>query len=80
MVSDLVKVDEIPQEEAEDTANWVSCLAGTEMEEVYLGRMKAAGFTQVQVVSSTPWREQGWVSNIHSMSILAIKPGESSHL
>ena len=79
MVSDLVKVDEIPQEEAEDTANWVSCLAGTEMEEVYLGRMKAAGFTQVQVVSSTPWREQGWVSNIHSMSILAIKPGESSH-
>ena len=74
MVSDLVKIEEIPQEEAEDTANWVSCLAGTEMKEVYLGRMKSAGFTDVQVTSSAPWREEGWQSNIHSMGISAVKP------
>ena len=74
IVSDLVKVDEIPQDEAEDTANWVSCLAGTEMKNVYLGRIEAAGFTQVQVVSSAPWSDVGWRSNIHSMNILAIKP------
>ena len=74
MVSDLVKVGEIPQEEAEDIANWVSCLAGAEMSDVYLGRMEAAGFTDVQVVSSAPWGQEGWLSNIHSMSILAIKP------
>ncbi len=74
MVSDLVKIDEIPQEEAEDTANWVSCLAGTEMKEVYLGRMESAGFTDVQVVSSAPWREEGWQSSIHSMNISAVKP------
>ena len=74
MVSDLVKIDEIPQEEAEDTANWVSCLAGTEMKDVYLGRMEAAGFTDVQVVSSAPWKDDGWQSNIHSMNISAIKP------
>jgi ubiquinone/menaquinone biosynthesis C-methylase UbiE len=74
MVSDLVKIDEIPQEAAEDTANWVSCLAGTEMKDVYLGRMEAAGFTDVQVVSSAPWKDDGWQSNIHSMNISAIKP------
>ena len=74
MVSDLVKVDEIPQDEAEDTANWVSCLAGTEMKDVYLGRIESVGFTQVQVVSSAPWSDVGWRSNIHSMNILAVKP------
>ena len=74
MVSDLVKVDEIPQDEAEDTANWVSCLAGTEMRGVYIGRIEAAGFTQVQVVSSAPWSDEGWRSNIHSMNIRAVKP------
>ena len=74
MVSDLVKVDEIPRDEAEDIANWVSCLAGAELEDVYLGRMGAAGFTEVQVVSSAPWGEDGWLASIHSMSILAIKP------
>ena len=74
MVSDLVKIDEIPQEEAEDTANWVSCLAGTEMKDMYLGRMETAGFTDVQVVSSAPWKEEGWQSSIHSMNISATKP------
>jgi hypothetical protein len=74
MVSDLVKIDEIPQEEAEDTANWVSCLAGTEMKDMYLGRIEAAGFTDVQIVSSAPWKEEGWRSNIHSMNISAVKP------
>ena len=74
MVSDLVKIDEIPQDEAEDTANWVSCLAGTEMKNVYLGCIEAAGFTQVRVVSSAPWSDVGWRSNIHSMNIRAVKP------
>ena len=74
MVSDLVKIAEIPQEEAEDTANWVSCLAGTEMKDVYLGRMETAGFTDVQIVSSAPWKDEGWRSNIHSMNISAVKP------
>lgn len=73
MVSDLVKVDEIPQEEVADVANWVSCLAGAEMKQVYLGRIEAAGFNQVQVLSSTPWEAEGWRSNIHSMNIRALK-------
>ena len=75
MVSDLVRVAEIPQEEAEDTANWVSCLAGTEMKDVYLGRMRAAGFTDIEIVSDTPWKSQvDWRAGIHSMNIKAFKP------
>ncbi len=78
MVSDLVKVAEIPQEEAEDTANWVTCLGGTEMKEVYLGRMRSAGFEDVKVIEDAPWREDGWQANIHSMNIFAIKPRDRS--
>ena len=74
MVSDLVKVAEIPQEEAEDTANWVSCLAGTEMRDVYLGRIHAAGFSDIRIVSASPWADEGWRANIHSMNISAVKP------
>ncbi len=74
MISDLVMVDEIPEEERADTANWVACLAGTEMEDVYLGRMRSAGFTDVEILSQSPWREDGWQANIHSMNIRAVKP------
>ena len=74
MVSDLVKVEEIPLEEAQDTANWVSCLAGTEMKDVYLGRIRAAGFTNVEVVADAPWKDEGWQASIHSMNIKAVKP------
>ncbi len=75
MVSDLVRVAEIPQEEAEDTDNWVSCLAGTEMKDVYLGRIRDAGFTDIQIVSDTPWKSQvDWRAGIHSMNIKAFKP------
>ena len=74
MVSDLVKIEEIPQEEAEDTANWVSCLAGTEMKDTYLGRIRAAGFSDVQIVADAPWKDEGWQTSIHSMNIKAVKP------
>ncbi len=78
MVSDLVKIDEIPQEEAEDTANWVSCLAGTEMKEVYLGRIRDAGFTDIEVVADSPWKsDDDWRAAIHSMNIKAFKPAEA---
>ncbi len=74
MVSDLARVADIPQEEAEDTANWVSCLAGTEMRDIYLSRFESAGFEDVRVVSDTPWRTEGWQANIHSLNISAVKP------
>ena len=74
MVSDLVMVDAIPDEERAKSENWVACLAGTEMEDVYLGRMRAAGFESVEVLSQAPWKPDGWQANIHSMNIKAVKP------
>ena len=74
MVSDLVMVEQIPEEEARDSDNWVACLAGTEMKDVYLGRMRSAGFTDVEVVSAAQWKKEGWQANIHSMNIKALKP------
>ena len=74
MVSDLVMVDNIPDEEREKSENWVACLAGTEMEDVYLGRMRAAGFESVEVLSQAPWKPDGWQASIHSMNIKAVKP------
>ena len=75
MVSDLVKIADIPQEEVEDTANWVSCLAGTEMKDVYLGRIRDAGFTDIEVVEDVPWKStDDWRAAIHSMNIRAFKP------
>ena len=75
MVSDLVMVDEIPEEEREKSENWVACLAGTEMEGVYLGRMRSAGFESVEVLTQAPWKPDGWQASIHSMNIKAVKPG-----
>ena len=75
MISDMVLVDDIPNEEAEDTANWVACLAGAEMKGVYLGRMETAGFVDVQVASETALdSNEGWRAAVRSMNIQASKP------
>ena len=75
MISDMVLVDDIPNEEAEDTANWVACLAGAEMKDVYLGRMETAGFVDVQVASETALdSNEGWRAAVRSMNIQASKP------
>jgi len=75
MISDMVLVDDIPNEEAEDTANWVACLAGAEMKDIYLGRMETAGFVDVQVASETALdSNEGWRAAVRSMNIQASKP------
>ena len=75
MISDMVLVDDIPNEEAEDTANWVACLAGAEMKDIYLSRMETAGFVDVQVASETALdSNEGWRAAVRSMNIQASKP------
>lgn len=75
MISDMVLVDDIPTEEKEDTANWVACLAGAEMKDVYLGRMRTAGFTDIHVASETRLEnDEGWRAGVRSMNIQASKP------
>jgi len=76
MVSDMVLVDDIPEDQAADTSNWVACLAGAEKKETYLGKMRDAGFAEVEVLSETPISgDDGWRASIRSMNIKAVKPG-----
>ena len=75
MISDLVRTDEGPASADESLDDWVSCLAGTEPREVYLGRIRAAGFEAVTVVAAEPWRSERWQGALESASIIARKPG-----
>ena len=75
MVSDMVLVEALPEEQAADTANWVACLAGAELKQVYLSRIADAGFADVEVVSETDLENSdGWRSGVRSMNIKATKP------
>ena len=75
-ISDLLLVDELPEEAKADMSNWVSCIGGAEPVDVYLGRMRTAGFEQPEITADTPWEgSEQWASYAHSMNILAHKPG-----
>ena len=75
-ISDLLLVDELPEEAKVDMSNWVSCIGGAEPVDVYLGRMRTAGFERAEITSDTPWGgSDAWASYAHSMNILAHKPG-----
>jgi SAM-dependent methyltransferase len=74
-ISDMLLVNELPDEAREDKKNWVMCLSGAEPKDIYLGKMREAGFVDVQILEDTPWEgEQSWASDVHSMNIRAYKP------
>ena len=79
-VSDMVLVEELPEDVTEDMENWVCCLGGAELKSTYLNRLAKAGFREVEIISDTPYSEsegsegtESWRSKVHSMSIKAIK-------
>ena len=74
-ISDMVLTAPLPDYAAADARNWVACLSGAEPQEVYLGRMRQAGFERMDIVEDKPWQgEQEWASRVHSMNIKAYKP------
>ena len=74
-ISDMLLTAPLPDYAAADTRNWVACLSGAEPQEVYLGRMRQAGFERMEIVDDKPWKgEQEWASRVHSMNIKAYKP------
>ena len=74
-ISDMVLTAPLPDYAAADSRNWVACLSGAEPQEVYLGRMRQAGFERMDIVEDKPWQgEQEWASRVHSMNIKAYKP------
>jgi arsenite methyltransferase len=62
-VSDIVVDGDLPQFIRNRLAAWAGCIAGALDEQVYLGKIRAAGFEQVEVLSRDPSEvdeETGW--------------------
>jgi len=57
LVSDIVTI-ELPESLRGDLHAWAACLAGAVDEEVYLGMMRAAGFTRVEVLDKLVYDRQ----------------------
>jgi SAM-dependent methyltransferase len=53
MVSDIVLLQELPEELKHSKSAYVSCIAGALMKETYLGAIKDAGFDKVTIVDET---------------------------
>jgi arsenite methyltransferase len=54
VVSDIVLDGELPQPIRESLVAWAGCVAGALEESNYLGKIRAAGFTDVEVLSREP--------------------------
>jgi arsenite methyltransferase len=50
MISDMVLLKELPEKVQNSVLAYVGCVAGADMKEDYLGKIKKAGFGQVDVV------------------------------
>ena len=59
-----------------DAEAWASCIAGAEDQEVYLGRLRQAGFVDIDITEeSVPFLgEQGVPMNVASVKVAARKP------
>ena len=75
-ISDVMLTSELPGHVSSDMDNWTHCLAGAELTDVYIGRMRESGFSRVEVVSDVPYRwesEENWVASVRSVNLLATK-------
>ena len=58
-----------------DPEAWVSCVAGAEDREMYLGRLRKAGFMEIQVTEDTVrFPEEEAPQNVTSVKVVARKP------
>ena len=59
-----------------DSQAWVSCIAGAEHQEVYLGRLRGAGFTDIELTAEdVPFDDTGEnLLNVASVKVAARKP------
>jgi SAM-dependent methyltransferase len=68
MVADIVTAGELPAE-MRTTEAWTGCIGGAIPLDDYLGKLKTAGFSDVQVVASREWQP-----SMLSVKIKAVKP------
>ena len=73
-ISDMVLLEELPQEITSDPEKWVSCIAGAELKDTYVERMRKVGFTDIEVTAEEATSDsEGWRTAVRSMRITARK-------
>jgi arsenite methyltransferase len=77
LIADLVTAGELPPDVRASAAAWADCLAGAMAREAYLETIRNAGFTEVDVVSESPYEAPGLDERLHgkiiSVKVRAIK-------
>ena len=71
--SDMLLRGELSPDVAQDPEQWVACVAGAEPEDVYLDRIRRAGFTDVQLLEEQPHPNEA-LENAVSCRVMARKP------
>ena len=74
-ISDMMSLtDEGPART--DPEAWASCIAGAEDRQVYLGRLRGAGFVEIDVTEEkVRFDDEGVPMNVASVKVVAKKPG-----
>ena len=72
MISDIVTERELPQDIQEDPDAWAECISGAIDEKVYLEKIRANGFRDVQIRSKKPYEPAEGYAN--SIQVEAHKP------
>jgi len=70
MVSDIVLLKKLPDSVKKSISAYIGCLAGAAMKEDYLGAIRAAGFTDVKVISASPYPVELAASNPAAKDIM----------
>lgn len=73
-VSDIVWTKPVPESVKDDMDSWAGCIAGALLESDYLGKIAAAGFTDV-TSTATPYPDG---KGIASAAVVAFKPAATS--
>lgn len=70
MVSDIVLLKELPEQLKGSVEAYVGCIAGALIKDDYLGLIKEAGFTDIDIVSETPFISDLTGADPHVAAIL----------
>ena len=73
-VSDIVLERELPDEVRHDAEQLVGCIAGADLQDIYLDRMRSVGFTNVLVREAVPYGDCGDTAGVVSAKMEATRP------
>lgn len=78
VVSDVVSTIELPEEARQDTAEWVACIGGADLQSRYLDRISDTGVDRPEVLADTQFSsdtsDDEWRASLRSMTVRAFKP------